>query len=101
MRNEVRLEHIQEEHEARVRALQHFQSMEKSQRHQEYLSIKTDLSPRTFESKLDWLHGRTCEGTSKWLMRDPAFIQWLNISDTKTNVFVVSGYTRSRYDLTM
>src|SRR2546421_2826814 len=82
MRNEVRLEHIQEEHQARIRALEHFERTETFHLRQEYQSIKTDISPRTYGDRLDWFHGRICEGTGRWLMRDATFAKWLDISDT-------------------
>ena len=91
MRNEVRLEHIQEEHCARLRALEHFESTERSHRRQEYQSIKTDISPRTYEDRLDWFHGRICEGTGKWLMKDATFAKWLDSSDTSTKVLWLEG----------
>lgn len=91
MRNEVRLEHIQEEHHARLRALEHFESTERSHRRQEYQSIKADISPKSYDDRLDWFHGRVCEGTGKWLMRDATFTKWLDISDTSTKVLWLEG----------
>jgi len=91
MRNEVRLEHIQEEHHARLRALEHFESTERSHRRQEYQSIKTDISPKSYDGKLDWFHGRVCEGTGKWLTRDASFAKWLDIYDTSAKLLWLEG----------
>jgi hypothetical protein len=91
MRNEVRLEHIQEEHRARLRALDHFESTERSHRRQEYQSIKTDISPKSYDDKLDWFHGRVCEGTGNWLTRDASFAKWLDISDISAKVLWLEG----------
>jgi len=91
MRNEVRLEHVQAEHDARVRALEHFESTERAFQRQEYQDIKTDVSPRSYEEKLDWLHARRCDGTGRWLKRDAAFAKWLDITDTSTKVLWLQG----------
>jgi hypothetical protein len=91
MRNEVRLEHIRGEHEARLRSLEHFEMTEKSQRRQEYHNIKADISPKLYEGSLDWLHGRVCEGTGRWLMRDTTFTKWLDHSDISTRLVWLQG----------
>ncbi|KAF2191077.1 hypothetical protein K469DRAFT_746515 [Zopfia rhizophila CBS 207.26] len=91
MRNEVRLEHIQQEHHARVLALEKFESIERSNRRQEYYSIKTDISPRSYEDIIDRLHGRICVGTGKWLIRDATFLQWLDMADASTRVLWLQG----------
>jgi hypothetical protein len=62
MRNEVRLEHIQEEHTARVRALEHFEHTEKHHQRQEYQQIKAEISPKSYEDKYYYLQARICEG---------------------------------------
>lgn len=91
MRNEVRLEHIQAEHGARLRALEHFERTEKSLRRQDYRNIETNISPRKYEGRLDWLHGRMCEGTGKWLLKDAIFVKWLDTSDTSTKMLWLQG----------
>lgn len=91
MRNEVQLEHIQEENRARLRSLEHFEATEKAHRKQEYWSIRTDVSPKTYESRLDWFHGRFCTGTDKWLKKDTTFARWIDSSDTSTKVLWLQG----------
>jgi hypothetical protein len=91
MRNEVRLEHIQEEHNARRQALEHFEQTEKHHRRQEYESIKADVSPKTYEDKYYYLQGRICEGTGNWLVKDVTFAKWLDISDTSTKLLWLQG----------
>ncbi|RAH68765.1 NACHT domain protein [Aspergillus aculeatinus CBS 121060] len=80
MRNEVRLEHIREEHEARLKALEHFKAEERAQRLQQFHVIKTDVNPRMYDDKLNWCHGRICDGSGAWLLRDKAFTSWLDFS---------------------
>ena len=91
MRKEVRLEHIREEHDTRLRSLEHFKTSERSYQLQEYYTIKTDISPKSYEDKLDWYHGRVCKGTWKWLMRDGTFTKWLSSSDTTTRILWLQG----------
>lgn len=33
-------------------------------------TVKTDISPRTYDDKLNWYHGRVCGGTGTWLLKD-------------------------------
>jgi len=91
LRNEVRLEHIQAEHSARLRALEHFERTERAHQRQEYESIRADVSPRTYEDLLNHFQGRICEGTGKWLMKDPTFTKWLEFSDHSTNLIWLQG----------
>ncbi|ERF71684.1 hypothetical protein EPUS_08997 [Endocarpon pusillum Z07020] len=91
MRNEFRMEHIREERDARLRALEHFEKMDRSNRQQEYNIIKTGISPKSYDDKLDWLYGRICEGTGKWLLRDPTFAKWLDFADVSTKIVWLQG----------
>lgn len=91
MRNEVRLEHIQEEHGARLRALEHFERTEKYHQRQEYQHIRADISPEMYEDKYYYLQARICEGTGKWLMRDAVFAKWLDISEISTKMLWLQG----------
>ncbi|KAH7359598.1 NACHT domain protein [Pyrenochaeta sp. MPI-SDFR-AT-0127] len=91
MRNGVRLEHIQAEHDARARALEHFENTEKAHQRQEYQSIRTEISPRTYGNKLDWLHARRCDGTGTWLIKDPVFASWIDIKDASTTILWLQG----------
>ncbi|MCJ1267692.1 hypothetical protein MMC22_007578 [Lobaria immixta] len=91
MRNEVRLEHIREEHDARLRALEHFEESEKSNRQREYHTIKIAISPKFYDDKLDWVYGRICEGTGKWLMGDSTFAKWLDVADLSTKIIWLQG----------
>jgi hypothetical protein len=91
LRNEVRMEHIQGEHAARARALEHFDQAEKHHRRQEYQATKADISPKTYEDRHDHFQGRIYPGTGKWLMQDPAFTKWLDMSETSTKLLWLQG----------
>ncbi|KAL4905604.1 hypothetical protein BDW74DRAFT_167782 [Aspergillus multicolor] len=91
MRNEVRLEHIREEHEARLRSLKHFRAAEDSHRLQQYHAIKTDFNPRAYDDKLHWYHGRVCKGTGTWLLEDDAFKKWMDTASKTSRVLWIQG----------
>ncbi|KAN0108843.1 hypothetical protein V8E51_008585 [Hyaloscypha variabilis] len=91
MRNEVRLEHIREEYDARLRALEHFEKTERSHLRQEYNTIKEAISPRIYEDELYRIRGRICEGTGKWLLRDATFAEWINGSERPTKPIWLQG----------
>lgn len=91
MRNEVRLEHIREEHKARLRALEHFEITERSHQRQEYNAIKEAISPRTYEEELYRIRARICKGTGKWLLRDATFTKWLKEVQKPTKLIWLQG----------
>lgn len=91
MRNEVQLEHIQREHEARLRQLEHFEMTEKANVRGEYERIKTGISPKSFDGTFYRLSGQTYEGTGKWLLEDAAFARWIDISDSSSRVLWLQG----------
>ncbi|KAF7118883.1 hypothetical protein CNMCM5793_008519 [Aspergillus hiratsukae] len=91
MRNEVRLEHIREEHDARLRAFEHFKNAEKSDRLQQFYAIKADMGPMTYDDKLNWYHSRVCEGTGTWLFQDDVVKDWLDVSGGSSRVLWLQG----------
>ena len=91
LRNKVQLKNIQEEHEVRVRALDHFERSEKAYRRQEFESIKTNISPRRYEDSYYRIQGRICTGTGKWLMVDEVFMKWLDFSENSTRLLWFRG----------
>lgn len=91
MRNEVRLEHIREEHEARLRAQEHFERTERSHRRQEYNAIKEAISPRMYEEELYRIRGQICEGTGRWLLRDATFTKWLKEPEGPSKLIWLQG----------
>jgi hypothetical protein len=91
MRNEVRLEHIREEHDTRLRAFEHFMNAEKSHRLQQFYAIKADMSPRMYNDKLNWFHSRVCEGTGTWLFQDDVVKDWVDVSIGSSRVVWLQG----------
>ncbi|KAI0600874.1 NACHT domain protein [Biscogniauxia sp. FL1348] len=91
MRNEVRLEHIQQEHEARRRALEHFEKEDRSRRAQEFYRIKTDIAPQLHDDKFDRLQAHVCQGTGTWLLQDTTFKEWLHAAAESSRVMWLQG----------
>ncbi|KAM7210966.1 hypothetical protein V8F06_013646, partial [Rhypophila decipiens] len=91
MRTEVRLEHIKEEYDARVRAMEHFEKTEREHMRQEYHRILTDINPKFYDSKLDEVAGRLCSGTGQWLLGDDKFAQWLDPGKTEHKMLWLEG----------
>lgn len=91
MRTEVRLEHIRAEHDARLQAREHFEKTEKNNTQQEYHIIETAISPKFYDDKLDWIYGRVCEHSGKWLLGDSTFARWLDVTDVSTKIVWLQG----------
>ena len=91
MRKEVQFEHIQQAHEARRLALAHFEKTEKAHQQQEYCAIRTEISPKTYDDKLNELHGRTYESTGRWLLKDADLAKWLDRSEKSTRLLWLQG----------
>ncbi|KAI0442379.1 NACHT domain protein [Xylaria telfairii] len=91
MRNEVRLEHIQQEHEARQRALANFEREEEERRAQEFHRIKTDIAPQSYDDTLEIFRGLVYQGTGLWLLQDATFKQWLNPISGEPRIFWLQG----------
>ncbi|RYP73410.1 hypothetical protein DL770_007779 [Monosporascus sp. CRB-9-2] len=91
LRNEVRLEHIQEEHHARAREMEHFENLERSTRRTEYRVLETSMAPTFYDIKLNNLRGRLCEGTGSWLLNDSHMRKWLNATEDSPKIIWLRG----------
>ncbi|KAK7906557.1 hypothetical protein PG985_016294, partial [Apiospora marii] len=91
LRNEVRLEHIEREHEVRVRAMKHFEEETRRRQHEEFHRIKTDLSPKLYIERYLDLQGRVCRGTEEWLLEDPTFQKWRDMSSIPSDILWLQG----------
>ncbi|KAI1640418.1 NACHT domain protein [Biscogniauxia mediterranea] len=91
MRNEVRLEHIQQEYEARRRALEHFEKEDRSRRAQEFHRIRTDIAPQSHDHRFDWLRARVCQGTGTWLLQNATFKEWLQATAESSRILWLQG----------
>jgi len=91
MRRDVQLQHIQQQYEGRVRALEHFDATEHAHRRQEYHSIMTDLRLEPYDDKMYQVQSRVCEGTGRWLLRNPVFTEWLDGSERSKRLLWLQG----------
>ncbi|KAK8054923.1 hypothetical protein PG993_000150 [Apiospora rasikravindrae] len=91
LRNEVRLEHIEREHEARLRAMVHFEEEQIRRQLEEFHRVKTDASPNLYSEQFRRLQSRACKGTEKWLLDDPTFHKWKDMSSTTSNILWLQG----------
>ncbi|KAI8630272.1 NACHT domain protein [Xylariaceae sp. FL1651] len=91
MRNEVRLEHIQQEHEARRRALEYYEQEERSRRDQEFYRIKTDIAPQSHDERLDGIQARVYQGTGTWLLENATFKEWLRPATASSRLLWLQG----------
>ncbi|KAK9774329.1 putative NACHT domain-containing protein [Seiridium cardinale] len=91
MRNEVQFEHIQREHEARLRQLEESEARKRAEIRQDFDHIKTDLAPKSFDEAFYRSSGQVCQGTGKWLLQDEKFLGWTNILDKSINVIWLQG----------
>lgn len=91
MRNKVRLEHLREEYEHRQRAFDHFEATQRSNMRQEYNIIKTDVSPRLYDTELYRIRDQVCKGTGNWLEQASDFKKWSNGDDDSTRILWLCG----------
>ncbi|KAI9891468.1 MAG: hypothetical protein M1814_002787 [Vezdaea aestivalis] len=91
LRHEVKFEHIQEAHNAQLKAIEHYDKVEKSLRRQEYKSIKADISPLIYDERLDSITSLTCLGTEAWLLNHPIFKKWLKSKIVSSNFLWLKG----------
>lgn len=91
LRNEVSLQHIKEEHEARTKALEFYEETRRFQERQTFHNLETLISPRLYDRKLDRFLTTTCDGTGRWLFKDSVYNRWLDMSDSSTNLVWLRG----------
>ncbi|KAF5541970.1 Nacht domain-containing protein [Fusarium mexicanum] len=77
IRREVRMEEIRRADEMRNRELQHFVQTEENNIAQEFASHRAHISPKSYDADLYRFSEAVCNGTGKWLFRDPSFQNWL------------------------
>lgn len=91
LRNEVRLEHIQAEYDFRRQAFEHFEKTDSSHQRQEYQSVRANISPQTYQEKLQRLDDESCHQAGRWLLKDPSFCSWIDSSDISMSVLWMQG----------
>ncbi|KAI0813590.1 hypothetical protein GGR55DRAFT_687285 [Xylaria sp. FL0064] len=91
MRNEVSVAEIIKADKARDISLAHFKKAQEFHDVQKFQGLKARLSPPQYGGHLDWLRNRIHEGSSKWLLQDEVFREWLDIAKQETTWLWLNG----------
>ncbi|KAJ4246539.1 hypothetical protein NW762_013480 [Fusarium torreyae] len=91
LRNEVRLQDIEEAYEARQSDIESFAKLEESSRRQEYAALETSIAPAFYEKKLAFFLNRLCDGTGNWLIRNEDVSKWLQVAQDSLKLIWVCG----------
>ncbi|KAK4244292.1 hypothetical protein C7999DRAFT_44010 [Corynascus novoguineensis] len=91
MRSEVTMQRISEEHEFRAKSLAHFDRETDFQELQKFQLLKTRVSPRIYDDRLDWLLNRSCKASAEWLVTDNIFQGWLDMSNPAVRLLWLQG----------
>ncbi|KAI0096658.1 hypothetical protein GGR51DRAFT_568277 [Nemania sp. FL0031] len=91
IRNEVSVAEITKAGEAREKSLAHFNQVQEFQELQRFQGLRTRLDSPQYGERLDWLRNRVHKGSSKWLLKDQVFQEWLDISKKETTWLWIQG----------
>lgn len=58
---------------------------------QKFQALKFSISPRNYDQKLDELLNRSYNGSTKWLVRDKSFVEWLDMGNPATRTLWLHG----------
>lgn len=85
------MQRITEEHEFRAKSLAHFDHETDFQELQKFQTLKTRVSPRIYDDRLDWLLNRSSKDSAEWLVTDNIFQTWLDITDPAVRLLWLQG----------
>ncbi len=91
LRSEVTMQRISEEHRFRTQALAHFDHEREFQDLQKFQTLKTRVSPRIYDDRLDWLLNRSSKASAEWLVTDNIFQGWLDNSNPDVRLLWLQG----------
>ncbi|KAH6626209.1 hypothetical protein B0J18DRAFT_443769 [Chaetomium sp. MPI-SDFR-AT-0129] len=91
MRSEVTMQRISEEHEFRAKSLAHFDKETDFQELQRFQTLKTRVSPRIYDDRLEWLLDRSAKASAQWLVTDNMFQGWLDVSNPAMRLLWLQG----------
>jgi hypothetical protein len=91
MKDEITLQRIREEHDARQLALNHYDDEARFHLRRDFDSNQAKISPRMYYDKLNRLREATCQGTGEWLMEDATFISWVDMANNSTKIVWLQG----------
>ncbi|KAI0154181.1 hypothetical protein GGR57DRAFT_512483 [Xylariaceae sp. FL1272] len=90
-RNEVTLQHIRAEAEARTNVMKQFDQTRDFEHQRKFEALRTQISPQTYYDRLDRLLNRSCGGAAEWLLNDLIFSEWLDFKSTATPLLWLYG----------
>ncbi|KAM0551841.1 hypothetical protein ACHAPJ_008177 [Fusarium lateritium] len=91
LRNEVRLQDIEEAYKARQSDIESFAKLEESNRRQEYAALETAIAPMFYEKKLAFFLNRLCDGTGNWLISNEDVSKWLQLAQDSPKLIWLCG----------
>lgn len=91
LRTEIRLEHIQQEHEFRKTALEKFEKQEREARKQEFSRIQEALKIRSYDDALYRLRGVCSSESGSWLFRNETYTSWFSSSQGNCRILWLVG----------
>ncbi|KAH8879081.1 NACHT domain protein [Thozetella sp. PMI_491] len=91
MREEVTLQNIREEHEARQKALDHYDEETKFRLRRDFDALQAKIKPRMYYEYFSRIREKNCAGTSEWLERNANFLEWRNVSSSTSSVLWLQG----------
>lgn len=91
VRSEATVQHIIEEHDTRAISLAHFDREEDFQQRQRFQNLTGRVSPVFYDKPIDDILNRSFGGSTAWLIGDPAFREWLDVSQGTTGLLWLRG----------
>lgn len=85
------MQRISEEHDFRAKSLAHFDHETDFQELQKFQTLKTRVSPRIHDDRLDWLLNRSSKASAAWLINDSIFQGWLDTSNPTVRLLWLQG----------
>jgi hypothetical protein len=98
LRRDTQSEHIRQQYELRVSALEQFDRTESADRRQEFRGIENDMRPKCYDDKLHHAQSQVYRGTGKWLLTSTVFAKWLDGRDKSTQWLWLQGIPGSGTD---
>ena len=99
MKDEVTLQRIRDEHDARQMALEHYDHEACFRLRRDFDSNQAKIAPKMYYEKLNRLRETICDGTGEWLMKDAAFVSWMDMANSSAKVLWLQGIPGSGMSL--
>lgn len=91
LRDVVTLQHIREEHAFRTKAIAAFREEAQFRELEKFRALRTHVSPRFYDDRLDWLLTRSSETSADWLFQVGDFKRWIDVSNPAVRLLWLRG----------